>query len=356
MVEGLSEEDRARGLAVHLVPNLRDIEGSSLPLSDDPVIGTTINNKDPYSEGPPILPSMSKFPVIFEPIRNIKFSRSVYKITSFLDFSPYVNFFAKYHKYISDFLKDMQDVDKVKMIRDPTQVFHGKREVLWRYFPTVLTNMSCKDPSVFEGNEQKFYYQWFVTTCLNRQHYEHMLEEVKYIHKVFKQVRETFFQAINHARNESQEVEESIQGTPSRSSKCIGRAETMYIKKDMLEMRGKNRTKRFLEWGAIVGLGYGVYSNAQDTKVIKKNIKVLQGENRRQDRNVNILSKYLGLTIERIRLHDVMLEQLGTRLVRLEYHLMGHLHLTSYKTFTDMLLRDATFTLSRLLTRLTDAS
>ena len=32
---------------------------------------------------------------------------------------------------------------------------------------------------------------------------------------------------------------------------------------------------------------------------------------------------------------------------------MGHLHLTSYRTFTDMLLRDASFTLSRLLTGLT---
>ena len=119
---------------------------------------------------------------------------------------------------------------------------------------------------------------------------------------------------------------------------------------------GKNRTKRFLEWGAIAGLGYGVYSNVEDIKVIKKNIKVLQDENKRQDRNINILARYLGLTINRVRLHDAMLEKLGTRLVRLEYNLMGHLQIDHYKSFTDMILRDATFTLSRLLSGLTAAT
>ena len=51
-----------------------------------------------------------------------------------------------------------------------------------------------------------------------------------------------------------------------------------------------------------------------------------------------------------------MLEKLGTRLVRLEYNLMGHLQIDHYKSFTDMILRDATFTLSRLLSGLTAAT
>ena len=40
--------------------------------------------------------------------------------------------------------------------------------------------------------------------------------------------------------------------------------------------------------------------------------------------NINILAKYLGLTITRVILHDVMLERLSTRLISLEYNLSAH--------------------------------
>ena len=274
-MEGLSEEDRAQGMAVHLVPNLGDIK-NYFPLSDNPVMGSPINNDDPYTEEVPVIPHTSEFPVIFEPIQNLKFSRSVYKITSFLDFSPYVTFFEKYEQYISDFLNDMQDINKVKMVKDPTQVFRDNPNMLLKYFPEVLRNMSCSDPHVCRGKDYKFCYQWYITTCLNRQHYDHMMEEVKYVYQVFKQVRDTFLQAINHVRNNSTDKQNSA----STRSKQIDRRDVEHIEEDMSELMGKNRTKRFLEWGAIAGLGYGVYSNAEDIKVIKKNIKVLQDENK----------------------------------------------------------------------------
>ena len=41
----------------------------------------------------------------------------------------------------------------------------------------------------------------------------------------------------------------------------------------------RDRKKRLVEWGAMVALGYGVYSNAEDIKTIKKNIKEMQNEN-----------------------------------------------------------------------------
>ena len=351
-METLSEEDRARGMAIHLVPNPGDLKTDYPSLSDSPVVRSPINNDDPYIGEVPVIPHTTKFPVIFEPIQNLKFSRSVYKITSFLDFSPYVTFFERYEQYISDFLEDMQDIDKVRMIKDPTQVFRDNPNMLLKYFPENLRNMTCDDPLVCRGNGYKFCYQWYVTTCLNRQHYDHMLEEVKYVYQVFRQVRDTFLQAINHVRNNSTDEQDSTSSHPSE----IDRRNVEHIEEDMSELIGKNRSKRFLEWGAIAALGYGVYSNAEDIKVIKKNIKILQDENKRQDRNINILAKYLGLTISRVRLHDAMLEKLSTRLIRLEYNLMGHLQIDHYRSFTDMILRDATFTLSRLLSGLTAAT
>ena len=38
-------------------------------------------------------------PVIFEPIRNIKLSRATYKITSYINFDPYLANFENFDKY-----------------------------------------------------------------------------------------------------------------------------------------------------------------------------------------------------------------------------------------------------------------
>ena len=58
-----------------------------------------IDNKNPYQDRTPEVGILT-YPVIFEPIQNVEFSRSVYKITSG-DFSPYVEYFRKYEQYIT---------------------------------------------------------------------------------------------------------------------------------------------------------------------------------------------------------------------------------------------------------------
>ena len=201
------------------------------------------------------------------------------------------------------------------MVREPTKIFHENCEML-KYFPVVLRELNCTDPAVCRGHEEKFCYQWFIATCINRQHYEHMLEEVRYVHKVFKQVRDTFYQAISHVSDRSKQ-DEGMHSGGTPTSPRMSRAEASYLEQDMSSLiNGKNRTKRFLEWGAIIGIGYGVYSNAKDIKTIKNNIKILQKENKRQYRNIMLLAKFLGATIARVRLHDVMLERLSARLIQ----------------------------------------
>ena len=56
-----------------------------------------INNRDPYKDREPEVGQLS-YPVIFEPIQNVEFSRSVYKVTSMIDFTPYVDYFKKYEQ------------------------------------------------------------------------------------------------------------------------------------------------------------------------------------------------------------------------------------------------------------------
>ena len=71
-----------------------------------------INNTDPYKKRMPTVGGYT-YPVIFEPIQNVEFSRSVYRITSVVDFSPHVEFFQKYDQYITRLYRDLRKKKKL---------------------------------------------------------------------------------------------------------------------------------------------------------------------------------------------------------------------------------------------------
>ena len=48
-------------------------------------------------------------PIIFEPQRKIKLSRSTYKVTSYVDFKPYKQAFKQFGQYMRKFLADLHD-------------------------------------------------------------------------------------------------------------------------------------------------------------------------------------------------------------------------------------------------------
>ena len=55
-------------------------------------------------------------PVIFEPQRKIKLSRSTYKVTSYVDFKPYKQSFKQFGQYISKFLIDLHDLNYISTL------------------------------------------------------------------------------------------------------------------------------------------------------------------------------------------------------------------------------------------------
>ena len=62
----------------------------------------TINNANPY-QGVTVTERHGKYPVIFEPLQNVQTSRSTYKVTSFIDFTPYLEYFQQFEKYLEAF-------------------------------------------------------------------------------------------------------------------------------------------------------------------------------------------------------------------------------------------------------------
>ena len=81
----------------------------------------TIQNENPYLGLDPTREGNGKYPVIFEPLQNVQMSRSTYKVTSFIDFEPYLQYFTYFEEYLNKFLQEI-----VNFMEDP--VF---REFQW---------------------------------------------------------------------------------------------------------------------------------------------------------------------------------------------------------------------------------
>ena len=62
----------------------------------------TINNANPY-QGITVTGGHGKYPVIFEPLQNVQMSHSTYKVTSFIDFTLYLEYFQQFETYLEAF-------------------------------------------------------------------------------------------------------------------------------------------------------------------------------------------------------------------------------------------------------------
>ena len=68
------------------------------------------NNANPY-QGGVMTESHGKYPVIFEPLQNVQTSRSTYKVTSFIDFTPYLEYFQQFERYLEAFKSSINDFE-----------------------------------------------------------------------------------------------------------------------------------------------------------------------------------------------------------------------------------------------------
>ena len=79
-------------------------------------------------------------PVIFEPQPKIHLTQSSYKVTSFLDFQPFLKGFQAVYQYLEDFKKDLNNpkyIQKLVYENAPMQITPLSNETLiHKYFNT----------------------------------------------------------------------------------------------------------------------------------------------------------------------------------------------------------------------------
>ena len=99
-------------LAMHGLPlscnkNQKDFATNSPKRENANELDDEMSEIEPFKAGEMIEP------IVFEPERKIRLSRSTYKVNSYIDFRPYQNSFKKFETYLHRFSRDLHDPDYV---------------------------------------------------------------------------------------------------------------------------------------------------------------------------------------------------------------------------------------------------
>ena len=192
-------------------------------------------------------------PVIFELLPKIQLTLSSYKVTSFLNFQPFLNGFQSVYQYLDDLIKDLNN----------PQYFQRLIYLVKTFQITPLSN---------ESTIQRFF---------NLAHIDYHPSQIQNTTKV--------------KRSE----EYDLHGYYHFYIRTLTSSEEIFLDKFLMALHKVNpslhknlsHVKRvsILTWI----LGWGVYSNAQSISKIKDNLHTLQKQNQLQDKQIKHLAKYL---------------------------------------------------------------
>ena len=337
----------------------------------------TIDNSNPYQSIQPILPGQQAYPVQFEPLAHIRLSRSTYKVTTFIEFKPYISSFLRFQRFLELFLADLVDPNRVSIYK---HILGGHMTPQERtLITTVITRDKCSQTQeevcseeTVKVDERQILSQaeckkQFQLICRAVRQFKATTRAAEYIRRTFNEIKREFLSVIDHLETEAEEkdprerrennekVQEELKIAYSRVSK-----EELEVLDDILKQveekypdlneKVLKRTKRFGVMSWI--MGWGVYSNWRQIKAIKKNIKKLYEQNLLQEQQIQDLAHYLNLTATRVQLHDKMLYNIQVRLNRID-HSIGTLNdIVTFNWVSNNMLLDANVIVNRLITGL----
>ena len=317
----------------------------------------TIQNENPYQGLDPTREGNGKYPVIFEPLQNIQMSRSTYKVTSFVDFEPYLKYFTNFEEYLNKFLLEI-----VNFMEDP--VF---REFRWGS-PTAREGDAGIDCSqqpkcetrlllfkVRNQNARMEAYRQQRESCIARhfqvclvlKQFDHLFNISRQLYQNFERVKARFLRAVDYVEETHTHAElGQAQGNRAkRSIKGDGKLRLTKAKIASIQVTLDNlarweptstpkvttpgRKRQFVD--VLAGLGSII--NAVQIKKIKKNIKILQAQNILQDQKIDELARFMNLTASRVRLHDKQIYSLQAHMVRLEEGLKQLTDVTNFHIY-----------------------
>ena len=136
--------------------------------------------------------------VIFEPQPKIQLTRSSYKVTSFLDFQPFINGFQSVNNYLDNLWADIQDP-----------------YYFWYLF-VPMAHMQI-DPTANDSHIERFTKSCMCIqcpyACQGKMRFEKFKWEIHYIMKVFHATYKKFLTAIDHIDYHPSQIQHNITKT-----------------------------------------------------------------------------------------------------------------------------------------------
>ena len=317
----------------------------------------TIRNDNPYQGMDITREGHGKYSIIFEPLQNIQMSRSTYRVTSFIDFDPYLQYFANFELYLERFLKNLEGFVEDPVFREfkwgSSMARSGEEGIDCSKRPKCEVKML-----LFEVRNQRSRMEAYriqreqciarhFQVCLALKQFDLLLNVTLQLYQDFERVKNRFLRAVDHVEQTHDHAELGEVGRDRekraafpRGKTQIAQSELNFIRKTLIRLGNwepkparntttPSRGKRFLD----ILAGIGSIVNAVQIKKIKKNIKILQAQNILQDQKIDELARFMNLTATRVRLHDKQIYNLQVRMMRLEQGLQEMTDTTNFHIY-----------------------
>ena len=333
----------------------------------------TINNANPY-QGVTVTEGHGKYPVIFEPLQNVQTSRSTYKVTSFIDFNPYLEYFQQFERYLEAFKSSISNFENDPVLQEfREQTMRAMRNIkgeACRHYPACYSQSlryklrSLEIQAIAHRREREHCMAWHMQACLVLRQFEYILNVTDYVNENYLRVKAKFLRAIDYVEDinvgeptpmSSSSRHKRDSGTPFDIKMTL--EETKYLAKLLTKLAAwdstqnvMHREKRFVPLFASLGARIGSIVNAGQIKKIKKNIAILQEATLLQDQQIRELARYADLTATRIKSHDTQIYRLQYKLLVVEDGIKEMIDMSNFQVYTSHHVSIAQTILSRLQT------
>ena len=122
-------------------------------------------------------------PIVFEPKRKIRLSRSTYKVNSYIDFRPYQDSFKKFEMYLHRFSRDLRDPDYVGALVNMHRIKEENYEYIIKRNKSFFGPMTCRKATY---------------DCRVKKQYMRIVYETNKLRQLFNKIHEKFLKAIDH--------------------------------------------------------------------------------------------------------------------------------------------------------------
>ena len=255
--------------------------------------------------------------VIFEPQPKMLLTHSTYKITSFLDFQPFLQSFQTVDAYIKNLMIDIANLAYYRKLVTP---FHNIPFIFGRNDTSVmkfLKSPGCSDHPY---------------ACHSKLKFNQFNIEIQYIYKVFRALYKKFLTTIDHIdyHLSQQHVNKTrvkrselytLHGHYHSPTRELTPSENQFLDAFLKALYKINpnlhkNISRIKRTGIFTWLlGWGIFANARSISKIKDNLHILQRQNQLQDKQIKQLAKFLNLTMHQVDTHNELLYEMDTKLL-----------------------------------------